>query len=618
MFDTEYLDSDVEEETTEYSDSDVEEETTEYSDSDVDEETLAWIDSHPQLGLNAQNFGLLWQGAVVSVPPNIIGENNIEAHVKETLTKILRACSRDEVDLITDTQDAIDLISRKLLILEQSERLRREQELERTARRRANNTIRSQRRRARLPDEERRTSERIRSQRRREADRTQFNEYMAQYMAQYRAGMSEEQRAQFNAYMVQYRAGMSEEQHAQFNAYMVQYRAGMSEEQRAQWAQYMAQYMAQFRADMTEEQQRQVNQQSRERMARLRSRRRGERGPLGIACNCNMDMFNPGNPIIVPHELGMMGGSDERICSHCNAKGYECEMMGTRAEPHMGQLCCNQGKIELPTPSPFPIELYKLLTEQTAEAKEFRKRIRYFNSGMAAASLEVKDASIYKFGTGAFRVHGQLYSRIGPPLTSNVYGRGRPKCLQIFFFDAEEQANIRTERSYGPRRSDVVMCMDRSIFQKLQRILVESNSYIRSYLTINEEIQRREIDPDTVQLVIDPAPTGNQHRGRFNVPGANEISVLLADDDASGVDRHAIITPMRQEDPNTNPIRRIPDHHRAHDPLLYPILTPNGEDGWYRGLLSKGEKVSMMQYWSYQVMDRDRNLIDPNDGQQIV
>ena len=145
MFDTEYSDSDVEEETTEYSDSDVEEETTEYSDSDVDEEALAWIDSHPQLGLNAQNFGLLWQGAVVSVPPNIIGENNIEAHAKETLTKILRACSRDEVDLITDTQDAIDLISRKLLILEQSERLRREQELERTARRRANNTIRSQR-----------------------------------------------------------------------------------------------------------------------------------------------------------------------------------------------------------------------------------------------------------------------------------------------------------------------------------------------------------------------------------------------------------------------------------------------------------------------------------------
>ena len=259
------------------------------SDSDVDEGTLAWIDRYPQLGLNTQTFRFLWQGAVESVPSCINGENNLETHAEETLTKILGACSRDDVDSIRDTQDARDLISRKLLILEQSERLRREQEEERRRR----ESIRVAQYRAGLPDEERRTSERIRSQRRREADHAQVNEYMAEYMAHYRVGMSEEQRAQFNAYMVQYRAGMSEEQRAQFNAYMVQYRAGMSEEQRAQWAQYMAQYMAQYRADMPDEQQRQVNQQSRERMAHLRSRRRGERGPLGIACNCNMDMFNP-------------------------------------------------------------------------------------------------------------------------------------------------------------------------------------------------------------------------------------------------------------------------------------------------------------------------------------
>ena len=115
------------------------------SDSDVDEGTLAWIDRYPQLGLNTQTFRFLWQGAVESVPSCINGENNLETHAEETLTKILGACSRDDVDSIRDTQDARDLISRKLLILEQSERLRREQELERTARRRANNTIRSQR-----------------------------------------------------------------------------------------------------------------------------------------------------------------------------------------------------------------------------------------------------------------------------------------------------------------------------------------------------------------------------------------------------------------------------------------------------------------------------------------
>ena len=152
---------------------------TEDSDSDVDEQTLAWIDQYPQLGLNAQTFEFLWQGAVESVPSCINGEDNIEAHAEETLTTILRASSRDDVDLIEDIQDARDLISRKQFVLEESERFSREQESDRRARQRENarnrenrrtrssedERIRSQRRRAQVPEDERRRSEKIRSQR---------------------------------------------------------------------------------------------------------------------------------------------------------------------------------------------------------------------------------------------------------------------------------------------------------------------------------------------------------------------------------------------------------------------------------------------------------------------
>ena len=83
-----------------------------------------------------------------------------------------------------------------------------------------------------------------------------------------------------------------------------------------------------------------------------------------------MDTFDAAFASIKPNDLGTMGGRDDRICSWCGDKGFECEMKGT-VKQHMGQLCCNQGKIELPAPSPFPIELYKLLTEETLEAKEF-------------------------------------------------------------------------------------------------------------------------------------------------------------------------------------------------------------------------------------------------------
>ena len=129
--------------------------------------------------------------------------------------------------------------------------------------------------------------------------------------------------------------------------------------------------MARLRSGMSEEERAQMNQQSRERMAHLRSQRRDDWEPAGRVCNCNIDTFNPNNLRIKPNDLGPMGGSFDRTFLYCGAKGYKIEMRGTSTEPHMGQLCCNQGKIELPRPSPFPIELYKLLTEETLEAKEF-------------------------------------------------------------------------------------------------------------------------------------------------------------------------------------------------------------------------------------------------------
>jgi hypothetical protein len=87
-------------------------------------------------------------------------------------------------------------------------------------------------------------------------------------------------------------------------------------------------------------------------------------------------------------------------------------------------LCCNQGKIEF--------ELYKFLTENSEKAKYFRKYIHMFNAGMAMASMQVKDETIYQGAPATFKVSGQLYRRIEPMLASNVYDEGRPACLQIY------------------------------------------------------------------------------------------------------------------------------------------------------------------------------------------
>ena len=71
---------------------------TEDSDSSVDDETLAWIDQYPELELDARTFSYLERGAVASVPMCITEEDDVAEHAKETLSKILGMCSREEVE----------------------------------------------------------------------------------------------------------------------------------------------------------------------------------------------------------------------------------------------------------------------------------------------------------------------------------------------------------------------------------------------------------------------------------------------------------------------------------------------------------------------------------------
>ncbi len=343
----------------------------------------------------------------------------------------------------------------------------------------------------------------------------------------------------------------------------------------------------------------------------------------GAACKCNIDSFNPDRMNIIANDLGRM----IHTCNYCHAFGFESEMRYTKHMHHMGRLCCNQGQISLSTPPPFPIQLYSYFTGQSSKHKHFRKRIRYFNSGMAMASLQLNDATVYKNGPAAFKIHGQLYKRLGPMHASNFYDSGHPKCLQIYFFDPDEQAAYRVNRPYPIPRSSAEYTMDKAIFAKLQTILTScGNPLLNKYLTINEEIKQTNISPEEVRIVLDTTPTNNRHEGRFNAPTCSEISMLLPDENDIGLSKEAIVTPMRQSDPDDNPIRRIPDHNPAHDSFLYPLLKPTGDDGWHRELQSLNvpsephvhKLVSAREYTRYQIMKRELDNIDPNDSSQTV
>ena len=164
------------------------------------------------------------------------------------------------------------------------------------------------------------------------------------------------------------------------------------------------------------------------------------------ACKCNIDTFDPDTANIIPNDLGSM----DIECDYCHALLFKVEFRRNQDnKKHMGKMCCNQDQVKLDPPPPVPIALYKLFTSDDPRAEAFRHLLRYFNAGMAMGSIQVDDQTAYQGGPASFKVHGQIYKRIGPMLPSlpSVFGDGTPKCLQIWFCDTEEQANLRVQQN---------------------------------------------------------------------------------------------------------------------------------------------------------------------------
>src|SRR5690606_32813591 len=78
-------------------------------------------------------------------------------------------------------------------------------------------------------------------------------------------------------------------------------------------------------------------------------------------------------------------------------------------------ICCLSGTVGLPPLAAPPIELQELFARDNAISKKFLDQIRIFNNAFAFVSLGVKMDTTRPAGRGppTFRIHGELYHRIG-------------------------------------------------------------------------------------------------------------------------------------------------------------------------------------------------------------
>ncbi|GBL89911.1 hypothetical protein AVEN_178339-1 [Araneus ventricosus] len=97
-------------------------------------------------------------------------------------------------------------------------------------------------------------------------------------------------------------------------------------------------------------------------------------------------------------------------CGFCGAIYWKEE----KNTAHKYTKCCHDGKVQLPAFPDVPELLKTLLTENSPDAKNYRQRIREYNSAFAFASMGAQIKPPRGTGPYCYRLHGQVYHRVSP------------------------------------------------------------------------------------------------------------------------------------------------------------------------------------------------------------
>ena len=152
------------------------------------------------------------------------------------------------------------------------------------------------------------------------------------------------------------------------------------------------------------------------------------------------------------------------VCIHCGAKSFKFEFPS---------FCCMGGKTKL-APHNIPEELYNLFTSQTDLGKGFRDNIRAYNTNFCFASMGVTLDQKYatmSSGVYTFRASGGIYHRIDQLVPRD----GKPRYLQLYFYDSESELNHRLKWDN----------LNKNVVEILTRVLA-TNPYVRTFRSLGQ------------------------------------------------------------------------------------------------------------------------------------
>jgi len=177
----------------------------------------------------------------------------------------------------------------------------------------------------------------------------------------------------------------------------------------------------------------------------------------------------------------------------------------------------------------------------------------------------------------------------------------KPGWAQLYLYDSrDERLN---------RRLDYYDGLDASILRNVQDVIERHNPYMQFY--INNSQRLRDDSNLTISLrIVDPTDHNKDSR-RYNRPTVDEVAAIIPISEDSTYVRD--ITLKRRSD---GQFQRIPHTSPKYMPLMYPLLFPNGEDGWHPRIPMTSQNThSSKRAWPPSAGNiSNMNINNSNDG----
>jgi hypothetical protein len=288
-------------------------------------------------------------------------------------------------------------------------------------------------------------------------------------------------------------------------------------------------------------------------------------------------------------------------CERCGAIfWYEERTKGKgKSTPTFG-LCCQQGKVDLPPIREPPAYLMKLLRRGRAKrSKNYMQNIRLYNSMFAFTSMGGKVDKKINNGNGpyVFRMSGQNYHKIGTLLPEGV---DKPRWAQLYIYDTENEVKNRIMASTSEDKRDSI---DPHTVEGLKNMLDRENILAKTFRMARDRFKEGGYNDLKLKLINKRRADGRPH----DMPSATEVAALIVNDSEVNRKGRDVIVQYKDMRP-----RRISENHPKFMAMQYPLLFPNGEDGYRQnipyivreGAKFKRKHVTMLEYYAYRLQQR--------------